>query len=377
MTLYKHQQEFKERMEDRMLLVWEMGTGKTIAACLWLKDGRDSNALVLCPKRVKQKWIDTLKEWDTKAKVVYKEEFKKSSLHKHSAIVIDEADEAASPLFIPKSRSQYTEKVYRLLQKNMDTPRLLLTATPVRSNVWNLHTLLMFLGKVIPFKKWRERFERLEDRPFLPRPAYFPVPGWQKLMAAGVRKYGDVVLMRDVVDLPPEETIEIKKKKKPPKLTEWEPKKRFVEEHKLEQEGKDKEIKQIGKEYRKVLVVAHYREQCEQLKDKLEKDRQTFLVYGGVKNQEDILKEANETDECYLIVQASLGAGFDADSFSAVIFASQSYSVRDTIQMKGRVRRIHNLHPVKYYHLLFGRCDKAVYDTIKKNKDFVPSEWKE
>ena len=99
------------------------------------------------------------------------------------------------------------------------------------------------------------------------------------------------------------------------------------------------------------------------------------MVNGSVKDQETILKQANECDECFLIVQASLGAGFDADSFSCVVFASMSYKARDWVQMKFRVRRIHNLHPVQYYYLIGGECDEAVYDTIMLGKDFLPSEW--
>jgi hypothetical protein len=122
-------------------------------------------------------------------------------------------------------------------------------------------------------------------------------------------------------------------------------------------------------------VVAHYVEQVESLNKELGKDRMTFMVHGGVKGQEKILKDANEVDECFLIVQASLGAGFDADTFSCVVFASMSYRARDFVQMKYRVRRIHNLHPVEYNYLIGGRCDKQVYRTIQLGKDFIPSEW--
>ena len=107
----------------------------------------------------------------------------------------------------------------------------------------------------------------------------------------------------------------------------------------------------------------------------LEKDRQTYVVYGGTKGQEEILKEANEVDECFLVVQASLGIGWDANTFSCVIFTSMSYKVRDFVQFKGRVRRINDLHPVHYYYLHGGRCDKQVYKTIQAGRDFVPSEW--
>jgi hypothetical protein len=59
-----------------------------------------------------------------------------------------------------------------------------------------------------------------------------------------------------------------------------------------------------------------------------------------------------------------------------MIFASQSYSVRNYVQMKARIRRINALKPVIYYHLHGGKCDKLIYESIGLGKDFVPSEYK-
>ena len=94
--LYSHQ---KKIHPDKALIVHEGGTGKTIVACEWLKRGRDSNALVICPKRVVKKWEHELDDWGAKATVVSKENFKKMTIADYSAIVVDEADEFASPLF--------------------------------------------------------------------------------------------------------------------------------------------------------------------------------------------------------------------------------------------------------------------------------------
>lgn len=377
MKLHPHQEKYASGYKDYELVVHEGGSGKTICAIVWLQDGRDDDALVICPKRVVKKWQKELEKWGATATVVSKEDFKKMDHKPWSAIVVDEADEFASPLFIAKKRSQLTTHLYNCIRlENHETPRLLLTATPIRSHPWNLHTLLTLKGHVIDWKKWRERFFSLQSRPYLPGKAWLPRNDWRTGVRKVLKKYADIVLLKDIVDLPKETTSTVKVSAPKFTPTEWEPAKRFYEEHRNEQKNKARAIKKIGKEYRKVLVVAQYREQCEALKEQLSKDRETFLVYGGTKNQEDILRTANEeSDECYLIVQASLGAGFDADSFSCVVFASMSYSVRDYSQMKYRVRRIHNLHPVHYYHLLAGRCDRSVWGRIQQGKSFVPSEW--
>ena len=370
----KHQEKFVTGYAGRNLLVHEAGTGKTICACLWLKDGRDYNALVVCPKRVVKKWRAELVKWGTKGTVVSKEEFKKTDHQQWSAIVIDECDWFASPLF-SKGRSKLTEHMYNLI-KNYKTKTLLLSATPIRSNPWNLHTILTLSGYYIDWKKWRDYFFELKKLPYLPRPAWLPKKDWRMRIRPILEKYSDIVLMKDCVGELPAITEEIVPVESAPFInTEWEGIKAFFEEHKHEQKNKLEHILEIGREYRKVLVVAYYREQILELQKELSKDRETFVLMGGVKDQEEIIKQAQASDECFFIVQASVGEGFDADSFSCVVFASQSYAVRDFVQMKARVRRIHNLHPVVYYYLIAGDCDKAVYKNVMMGKDFVPSEY--
>lgn len=371
-----HQIKFAKGYKDKVLCCHEGGTGKSACACLWLADGRDSDALVICPKRVVEKWREELRAWKTKATVLSKEQFKKHPIRKWSAVVVDEADEFASPLFT-KGRSQLSTALYNLLKLH-DVPVFLCTGTPIRSNPWNLHSLLCFIGVYIPWKAWRSKFFVLERPAFMNRFAYFPKPDWRIKIRPFLEKYADIVLMKDCVDELP--AIEEKTLSTPcepfKKGLIIEPKALFVAKHRWEQREKFDAILEIAREYRKVLVVAYYVEQIEELNRQLKKERMTYMVHGQVKGQEALLKAANEDDECFLIVQASLGVGFDADSFSCVIFASMSYAVRDFVQMKWRVRRIKNLHPVIYHYLLGGSCDKAVLSNIQKGKDFIPSEYR-
>lgn len=373
-----HQEKFVQGYDGKRLIIWEGGCGKTIAGCLWLRDGRDADALVICPKKVVKKWQKALSDWGTKATVLSKENFKKQEYKSWSGVVVDEADEFASPLFT-KGRSKLTECLYNLVR--LFRPQvLLLTATPIRSNPWNLHTLLTFIGKYVDWKVWREQFFKLERRPYLPRPAWLPRANWRKLMRPLLEEHGDIVLLKDCVkDVPAvyEERVATPYKEKfVPE--EWEGSKAFHAEHKHEQKEKLEHILEIGKEYRKVLVVVYYQEQIGELEKSLKKHRETFSIHGKVstEKQEDIIAQAQESDECFFIVQAGMGAGFDGDSFSCVVFASMSYAVRDFVQMKFRVRRIHNLHPVAFYYLIGGRCDESVLDNVQKGFDFVPSEWK-
>ena len=372
MKLYKHQKEFLDKNPNKALCAFETGTGKTLTAVEWLRS-RQKNALVVCPKRIVKKWKKEL--GDVKATIVTKEEFKKLDFKNPSALVLDEAHFASAPLFT-KGRSQIATKVYNFIKQNPDMPILLLTATPISSTPANLHTLLCYIGIYIKWTKWRDYFYNLERKSYLPHPAWIPKSDWRIKIQPILLKYAHIALMNDCVEyLPPITEEIIKVPCKSFKSTEYEPMAAFVEEHRFEQLEKPKIIKEIGKGYRKVMVIAHFREQIEQLEKELSKDKKTYVLHGGIKDQEEVIKQAQEDSECYFICQGSIGFGFDADSFNVMIFASQSYCYVSFVQMKGRIRRIHALKPVKYIYLQAGRADKGVYKQLQLGKDFDVTEF--
>lgn len=379
MALYPHQKKFLETVgNDHAILCYETGTGKTFTADLWLEQKqRNKNPVIICPKQIRQNWKDTVPH----ATVYSFEDFLKATPPNNpSAIVVDEADAMASPLFVAKLRSQRTEKLYNYVMRNPDAHVLLLTATPVRSTPWNMHTLLVLARLLPPDKQtlqaYKDKYFELQYKPFLPRPAYFPRKGWQTMMQELINKYTYTALMSDLVDLP-EETHEVIKLESPDyeKNAEWEPMAQFVADHRLEQLSKAAEIKRLSKGYRKVVVVAHYTEQIQHLQKELSKEREVFVLDGRTGRAEDVIAAAEASPECYIIIQASIGAGFELPSFAVMIFASQGYSVRNDIQMRGRIKRINSLKPTKYFYMLGGRCDKMIYDSIQKGKDFVPSHY--
>jgi len=226
------------------------------------------------------------------------------------------------------------------------------------------------------WEEYRSIYYSLQNMPYLPRPAWLPKPGWQRMMQPLIDKYTYTALMQDIVDLP-EETHDVIKLKAPnyEQNEEWEPAKQFSEDHRLEQCGKDTEITNISRGYRKVVVVCRYREQIDELQTKLSKERETFVLDGRTRDVGQVVADAENSSECYLIIQAQVGAGFELPSFAVMIFASQSYGARDYTQMKGRIKRINALKPLKYFYLLAGRCDTMVYNTVQDGKDFIPSEY--
>lgn len=372
---YEWQNKFLSEPNNYAMLCAEAGTGKSHVAGQWVQQlQRGVRPVVFCPKQIVPDW----QKRTPQASVFTPQTILKESLPSNpSAIIVDEADAFASPLFLPTKRSKCAEKLYNYIRQNPQAHVLLLTATPVRSTPWNLHTLLVYMGKYIPFKEWRDKYFYLDQPRYMSRPGYFPRPGWQKMMQEVIDNNATVALMKDMVDELPPETYEIIKLKAPVYVEneEWEAAKQFVEDHLLEQDGKVKEITRISKGYRKVVVVAHYRQQIDELYKKLSSERETFVLDGRTGNVEDVIRSAEDSGECYLILQNSIAAGFELHSFSCMIFASQSYGVRNYVQCKARIRRINSLKPVIYYYIQAGRCDTGIYNSIINGTDFIPSEY--
>lgn len=376
--LYAHQQRFLDKNPDRALLVWEGGLGKTIAACEWMKLRPNVRFLVACPKSIIKKWKQELEEWGATADVVSRDQIKKIDLTIYGGIVLDECQDFAAPLF-DRSRSYRAATVYNYLKNHSRAHVLLLTATPVRSTPYNIHTLACYLGIYWDIKKFREQFFYFTD--LYGRWHWEKKPSWRKAIRSYIEEISDIVLMKDVVDVPiqHEQVIQIpwlKTEENKLHTRYLEPSAEWHERHRLEQgDAKWKEIERLTGKYRKVILVVYYRAQIEDYIKRIGDDRQVFVLHGGVKDQGQVIADAREADDCIFIVQASMSAGFDAHEFSVVIFASMSFKYVDYQQMKFRVKRITHLHENIFYYLIAGKCDKAVYSAITAGKDFDPIEY--
>lgn len=373
-SLYAHQRKFLDKNPDKALLVWETGTGKTVAACEWLKKREGCKALVVCPKAIKSKWKRDLKEWGAHADVVSRDEVKKTELKNYGCLVLDEAQDFASPLF-DKGRSARATVIYNYIKSHPRANVLLLTATPVRSTPWNIHTLSCYLNIFWPIKEFRETFFYFTD--MFGRFHWEKKNGWQRMIRPYVEKIADIVLMSDCADVPKQHSQVInipwfKKDENALKKNGYqEPSAEWHARHRAEQgDAKFKELERLLNGYRKAIVVCHYRSQIDDYAKRLSETRLVYVLNGSTPEQNEVIQNAREADDCVFIIQASMGAGFDAGEFSVVIFASMSFRYVDFVQMKGRVKRINNLHENIFIHLLAGKGDKAVYNAIQDGKDF-------
>lgn len=373
MELMPHQQRIVDMNPRKILLNWEMRCGKTLPATIWVDHHcRSGNTYIITPKSNKEEW----KRYGTNATVLSKEEFKKTELGVPTAIVIDEAHHFASALFQRrgKGRSQLADKLYNLVRRYPEMDVMLLTATPVRNDAWSLHTLLCYIGVYYDWKKWRDEFFELRRMPFLKFPAYFPRVDWRKQLQPYLRKHTDIVSLRDIVEyLPPatDEVVVVKHKKKyaQPKdeVVTW------VHEHLWEQTDKAEAILQLG--YRKLIVVCKYTEQIDALAVELGKEKPVFILDGRTKDADSVKLAAQSAEECYFILQSSMGFGFDGYMFGAIVFASMDHSCVNHTQMRGRLRSVQHLQPVTYVYLIGGKWDRRVYDTVMAGNDFNPHNY--
>lgn len=385
MKLWDHQQKFLDANPDIAVLAWSAGVGKTRAAIEWVnKRSWATLVLVVCPKAIQQKWKDDMKKWGCQvmSMVVTKEEVKKiepMSLSSKMLLIADEAHHYTSPLFVAKDRSQVTEAIYKIIRRNQKMPRLFLTATPVRSSPANMHTLLYLTVKQIDWKKYQEYFYRLQQLPFMARPGWMPKPKWQKEMQKLIDKYCNVVLMKDCFDVPIHEyntvTIELSKETKEQisslSKNEWEAVKLWYAEHRLESGIEKLEwIKNFSEGEPKIVIVCRYKEQIAQYAKELSKKREVFVLTGDTKDQGQTIKDAQESPECFIIIQAQVCAGFDLDQFSCMIFTSIDFSYVNFTQMHGRINRAHNLHRNRHYYLVAGEKDKLVLEAMDLKQDF-------
>jgi superfamily II DNA or RNA helicase len=367
---YPHQQKLIDENPNKALVAFEMRCGKSLVACHWIDHPcRQGNTYIITPKQNKKDWID----FGTNATVLTKEEFKKTEIVDPTAIVVDELHFFASPLFL-KGRSQLATKLYTLLKEYPDCHFMGLSGTPIRQDAWSLHTLLCYKGVYYDWKKWRATFFELKKMPFLRFPAWFPKSDWRIKIRPYLEKHCDIVSLRDIVEyLPPLESIIIKVKQPPykkpiDKVVTW------IDEHLHEQQNKYKEILKL--DYRKIIVVAHYTDQIDELRRQLEKDKPVYILDGRTKDPSQTIKEAQEADDCFLISQSSMGFGWDGWMFSAMVFASMSHSVLNHSQMLGRLRHTKHLRTLSTVYLQGGRWDRRIMETIDKGKEFNPAHYR-
>jgi len=369
MSLRPHQQRLLEENPNYALLCWAPRTGKSLAGQNWINHPiRSGRTYVICIKKNKKEWQKRCPN----STVYTKEEFKKffKEIKKPTAILVDEVHNFHGKLFIAKDRSELSLKLYTLVKENPSMHFMGLTGTPLSNDPSSIHTALTYIGEYTDWKVFRNKFYNLEYKPFLPRPAYFAIKDWREGANELLKQYADIVTLRDCVDSLPPEIIDVITIKTKPRIYAEDEDYHWTKDHRQEQTEKYKHIKTLG--YRKLIIVCHYTDQINELYDKLKNDKPTYIVNSQTKDQEGTIAAAQKENDCYLIINASMGEGFDGYMFDAMVFASMPHRVLFHTQMKARLDTVEPEHmkPIIIQYIIGGKWDKIIYESIIAGEEF-------
>ncbi len=388
MKLYKHQQQIVDLNPEKHLLAWETGTGKTIAA-IELSKKSVGLGLVIVPKSLKQQWLEQVgKPHFVNLKIYTKEEFRRDwdKLPFRNCLIIDECH------YFSGIKSQMHKSLIAYVKKHKPQYIYLLTATPYLSQPTNILCLANILGYNWNYRKFRNTFYtdiRMGSR-IIPMVKKNIEPKIAKL----VNHIGNTVKLQDCVDVPDqifeqeyfdltkeqEEAIEGIEKTKVNHIAKWVKihqicggtlkgdKNQYFDCEKLER------LKDICDEQKKVVIVCRYNAEVEMISNEIFNSvdkRSVFTLTGYTKDKHEMIKGANFCDEVILVINAACCEGYELPTFDLMVFYSYDFSLKNYIQMRGRIQRINHIKKNVYLSLITkGTIDEDVKVSIDRKEDF-------
>jgi len=123
-------------------------------------------------------------------------------------------------------------------------------------------------------------------------------------------------------------------------------------------------------EHSKVAVVCRYNAEIANLSLKLTK-KKVFVINGATKDRDSVVNEINNTDKCVVLIQAACSEGYNLPTIPVMIFYSYDFSLKNYIQMCGRIQRINAVQKCVYISLTVRKTiDEDVYKCIMSKQDF-------
>ena len=411
MKLYKHQIDIIQEGKEKCGIFLGCGTGKTLTT-LHLARG---NVLVIAPKTTveDETWQKNLKMVNNnplKLFIMSKETFRRDykTLPKFDTLILDEVHTQAgltpdtrqrNKKEIPKA-SQTFEAVMDYIKTHNPKRVYAVSATPTRSPMCVLGIAWM-LGINWDFYQFRSTFYTQVKMGYRSIWMVRKDKETKERLGKAVQKLGYTGRMSDYFDVPlqtyvvkhiPLSTQQQKMIKELP-LEYPDPIVLTGKLHQVEQgvltgntfqdsqifdTGKLEVIEDLCEEYPKVLIFAKYTEQIYLIEKYLsDRDIKCYILNGATKDRGSMLHEAESSDRCVVIAQASISAGYELPSFRCTIYASQDYSFVNKEQSEWRTLRANKLDKNLYVYLLSGKVDNAVYKCLEGKGDFHEAQFYE
>jgi len=405
--LYQHQSDLVDLNPKKHLLAWETGTGKTLAAIELAKKNAIEDTLVVVPKSLFEQWEEQIsqavieKMQSTESLedlqgmmfgIITKENFRRDwkVLPKRNCLIIDEAH------YFSGIKSAMHKSLINYIKKHDPQYIYLLTATPYLSTPFNIYCLARILGVNWNYQSFKRNFFndiRMGSR-------IIPVikKNIEPKIAKLVNTLGNTVALQDCVDVPEQtfqtETFSLtKEQEKAIKEVEEAETNHIVKWTKIHQicggtikgdgytdtkyfsSDKLGRLKDICSEHKKVVVVCRYNAEVEMIAKELEISlkRKGYIatITGKTINKNEVIKASNKMNSCIIIANAACCEGYELPTFDLMVFYSYDFSLKNYIQMKGRIQRITNPKKNVYLSLITkDTIDEDVYKTIQKKKSF-------
>jgi superfamily II DNA or RNA helicase len=388
-TRHNHQVDLLKRNPSKYLLCWDCGTGKTRSA-LELVEQNTYDVLIIVPKALVANWEREIKNWSngkTAYHIITKETFRRDAqkLRSYDGVIVDEAH------FFSGMSSQMSKSLDWYLKNHNVRYLYMLTATPYLSQPWNVYRLGHLLGVHWSYQHWSATFfynVRMGGR-------MIPVlkPNMQTTLASYVRQLGIPVRMDEAVDLPDNNfvteyfALTKQQEKQMSEAYDANPLTRFTREHqicggtlkgdeftdsKIFESDKRERVLDLAIEHDKLIVVCRYNLEIDALKDALTKaGRKVYVIRGETQDRDGVLQSARKEEKSVLIVNASCSEGWEYPEVSVMVFYSYDFSLKNYIQMLGRIQRINKIAKRTYLSLVVkSSIDEEVLNSLLKKESF-------
>lgn len=395
MKLYSHQKEVLKKNPKKILLAHECGTGKTLTSIKIIEQNKEK-AMVVVPKSLVDQWASELEKHSNNHEdwlIITKETFRRdwNKLPKFNAIILEEAHFFFGMQGL-KKKSAMLKAGLSYIKKHNPEIVLQLTATPYNgSNPWNIYAAGKILGREWDAKEFKEKFFNMVNMGMR-----WPVPvvkqGIENDIAQIIKNIGDVVKMADCFDVPEqvfqEEFFALsREQKKAIAELDDEGIARWTKIHQicggtLKGDGYTKNqsfksekmdrVLELAQEHNKLIIVCRYNYEIKSISKKLNKSNQrVFIINGETKDKHREVKNAERRQNAICLIQAQASEGYELPSFPVMVFYSYGFSLKNYIQMKGRILRANKLKKNVYLSLVVkNTIDHDVFKCIQAKKDF-------